>query len=65
MKVVQESVSRHRPLVGFDALEGQGHVGLSPCGPGGLLAEDGDRGLVASVGFGNSIGSQEHAVGVR
>ncbi len=63
MGVAKERVGGRGAEVRLNAVDGEVHVGQSPGGRVGLLAEDGDVGLVAAVGFGKLFGLDEHAAG--
>ena len=61
MQVAQEGVGGLLAEVGLDAADGEVHVCQPPGGGVGLLAEDGDVGLLAAVRLDELLGLHEHA----
>ncbi len=63
MQVAEERVGWLRAEVGLDGADREVHVRKAPRRGVGLLAEDGDVGGVAAVGFDEAVGLDEHAAG--
>jgi hypothetical protein len=61
VQVAQEGVGGLRAEVGLDAADGEVHVRQPPGGRVGLLAEDGDVGLLPAVGLDEALRLHEHA----